>query len=88
MDLSGFCRYCLTEDDAKTPIVEDPDGLAEKINMCLPNKVSNNIKNIDDIIIDYANYNNYYNYNFILLLSIPVDICCLISFQKKIRSQK
>ncbi|XP_060842764.1 zinc finger protein 664-like [Rhopalosiphum padi] len=40
MDLSGFCRYCLTEDDAKTPIVEDPDGLAEKINMCLPNKFS------------------------------------------------
>ncbi len=48
MDLSGFCRYCLTEDDAKTPIVEDPDGLAEKINMCLPNKVSDNIKKIDD----------------------------------------
>jgi len=48
MDLSGFCRYCLTEDDAKTPIVEDPDGLAEKINMCLPNKVSGNIRKIDD----------------------------------------
>lgn len=40
MDLSGFCRFCLTEDDAKTPIIEDPDGLVEKINICLPNKVS------------------------------------------------
>lgn len=40
MDLSGFCRFCLTEDDAKTVIIEDPDGLAEKINICLPNKVS------------------------------------------------
>lgn len=39
MDLSGFCRFCLTEDDAKTIIIEDPDGLVEKINMCLPNKV-------------------------------------------------
>lgn len=56
MDLSGFCRYCLTEDDAKTPIVEDPDGLAEKINMCLPNKVSDKNKELDNIMF-YSNYN-------------------------------
>lgn len=59
MDLSGFCRYCLTEDDAKTPIVEDPDGLVEKINMCLPNKVSNHNFEISyDIFI--KSYNNYF----------------------------
>lgn len=74
MDLSGFCRFCLTEDDAKTPIAEDPDGLVEKINKCLPTKVS------DIYIYTYYKIVNYYNF----IMNMPY----LISFQKQTNSQK
>ncbi|XP_050535316.1 zinc finger protein 664-like [Daktulosphaira vitifoliae] len=39
MDLSGFCRFCLSDEEAQISINADPD-LIEKINLCLPNKFS------------------------------------------------
>lgn len=38
MDLSGFCRFCLSDEEAQISINEDSD-IIEKINSCLPNKV-------------------------------------------------